>query len=71
MWSQDLSVQFAGGVGIIRGKFEQHLGVRHAGLELLLLLERFLDSAPLLDEFLGGLLVVPEPGFRYLRFELG
>ena len=58
----DQLVQFDRRIRVVRRKLEQHLGVRHAGLERGMSGKRLFDQAPPLNDTLRPGLVIPKPG---------
>lgn len=66
---RDQLFELFGGIGVGLGEFEKDPGVGNAGLEFRLLFEGPLDAAPLLDDLLGALRIIPEIGVGNLLFE--
>ena len=65
---RDQRLQLFGRIGVGLCEFKQNLGVGNTGLEILLLLQRLFDTASLLNDLLGLLLIVPEIRLGYLFF---
>jgi hypothetical protein len=63
-----VGLKLGGGIRIVGREFEKNIGVRNAGLEILLLLQSFLDAASPAHYLLGFFRVIPEAGLRDLLF---